>query len=236
MKKQKISIKLLLNDKIVGEANFINILKKDKLKHVFFYELSLHNALYIEKNNNIELEIWIGDSLHTNLTLLSIKDIEIAKDMVSFDSLFQGNTLLYKQDVLDIIKLWNEEENPKNWYRLTKKRKRTWLVSCLYWTGFGEKHQLNDKITIDGSAVKDVEGFYCHLGESFFGFRGYLGQDLDGLDDCVKMLNLSKTEQRVIEIFNINQLKNVLNNKRKDNLAIVLGIFEERNFILSVKS
>ncbi|MEY0320027.1 barstar family protein [Providencia stuartii] len=41
------------------------------------------------------------------------------------------------------------------------------------------------KIVIDCTHISDIPSLYCLLGEAFFGWKGYIGSNLDALDDSL---------------------------------------------------
>lgn len=77
----------------------------------------------------------------------------------------------------------------------SKKSKCTFLVIL----------QRHNSIVIakDEKAIQIVDqmiadkDFYCLLGEVFFGYRGYFGQDIEGLDDCFSEIYNHKTKPSV---------------------------------------
>jgi hypothetical protein len=62
--------------------------------------------------------------------------------------------------------------------------KRTWLRACLLWEC--NKTQPNSIINIPGLDILTEEDFYCYIGEAVWGYRGYIGQDLDGFYECLQ--------------------------------------------------
>ncbi|AVE44113.1 barstar family protein [Providencia stuartii] len=40
-------------------------------------------------------------------------------------------------------------------------------------------------MVIDCTHISDIPSLYCLLGEAFFGWKGYIGSNLDALDDSL---------------------------------------------------
>src|ERR1700741_3651560 len=91
-----------------------------------------------------------------------------------------------KQEITteDFLEHWRQGKSTLDWRQLTVKQKKEWLKACLSWTGLPGKKIKSFNYTIEGTQVNDDLDFYCLLGETFFGYRGYFGQDAYGFNDC----------------------------------------------------
>src|SRR5687768_8028141 len=89
-----------------------------------------------------------------------------------------------KEDITseNILDHWGQGKTSLDWRPLTIKGKREWLKACLSWTGLPRQRIPSFNYIIDGDQVTTDLDFYCLLGETFFGYRGYFGQDLHGFN------------------------------------------------------
>lgn len=124
-----------------------------------------------------------------------------------------------KQEITkaDILEHWRQGKSTLDWRRLTTiKEKREWLKACLSWTGLPEKKIKSFDYILEGNQVNSDLDFYCLLGETFFGYRGYFGQDSHGFNDCfVEIFMRTKNKETVekgakIKIKNPEQIKAVM--------------------------
>jgi hypothetical protein len=75
--------------------------------------------------------------------------------------------------------------------------------------------------------------FYCLLGETFFGYRGYFGQDFHGFNDCFSEIAIHEKTIVVVEkgarvtISNSEQFKKVLN---EEYFSDVIETFRKQGF------
>jgi hypothetical protein len=82
---------------------------------------------------------------------------------------------------------------------LTIKAKREWLKACLSMTGLPRKRIPSFNYIIDGNQVATELDFYCFLGETFFGYRGYFGQDSHGFNDCFSEIAIHENTKATVE-------------------------------------
>lgn len=61
---------------------------------------------------------------------------------------------------------------------------------------------------IDGNQVNSNLEFFCLLGETFFGYRGYFGQDSDGLNDCFSEIFSKTKDKELVETGTRIKIKN----------------------------
>ena len=128
----------------------------------------------------------------------------------------------------------------KNWTELDEEGQAAWLLACLHWSGIASQLEAKRELEIDGTKFITKEGFYCHLGEVFIGFRGYFGQDLDGLEDCIRSLANRRfnPEENKIKILHITQIQQTLDSESDEEnygrpySEIVWDIFRENGFEL----
>lgn len=138
----------------------------------------------------------------------------------------------------DILDHWGQGKTSLDWRPLTIKGKREWLQACLFWTGLPRQRIPSFCYTIDGNQVTTDLDFYCLLGETFFGYRGYFGQDSHGFNDCFSEIAIQEdTEQTVdkganVIIKNSRQLKEILTG---DIFAEIIKRFSAHGFTIDVE-
>jgi len=135
-----------------------------------------------------------------------------------------------KEDILDH---WKQGKSSLDWRPLTTiKEKREWLKACLSWTGLPDKKIKSFNYIVDGNQVNSDLDFYCLLGETFFGYRGYFGQDSHGFNDCFSEIFIhEKTENTVetgakVTIKNSGQIRDIL----QDEFQHIIESFKNKGF------
>lgn len=98
-----------------------------------------------------------------------------------------------------IVQHWEEGKTSLDWRPLTIREKREWLNACLFWTGLPRKKIPSFNYIIDGNQVATELDFYCLLGETFFGYRGYFGKDSHGFNDCFSEIAIHKNTSTTVE-------------------------------------
>jgi hypothetical protein len=137
----------------------------------------------------------------------------------------------------DILNHWGQGKTTLDWRPLTIKGKREWLKACLSWTGLPDDKIKSFEYILDGNQVASDSDFYCLLGETFFGYRGYFGQDGHGLNDCFSEIFI-KTKNKItvdkgakIKIKNSEQVKDVL----QDEFPYILESFRDKGFEIELE-
>jgi hypothetical protein len=138
----------------------------------------------------------------------------------------------------DILDHWGLGKTSLDWRPLTIKGKREWLKACLSWTGLPRKRIPSFNYIIDGNQVTTDLDFYCLLGETFFGYRGYFGQDSHGFNDCFSEISIHEgTKQTVgqganVVIKNSKQLMEILT---EDIFAEIIKVLSGHGFTIDVE-
>lgn len=100
-------------------------------------------------------------------------------------------------DGLSLWRRWCDESRPLvpgEWVPLSGARRRSWLrIAGSVWgvTGY-EARPGAGPARLDGRLVQDRTSFYLALGEAVAGPGGYVGSNLDALDDCLSMLDVRR--------------------------------------------
>lgn len=127
-----------------------------------------------------------------------------------------------------------------DWRQQPTQGRRQWLKACIQWTGLPKKQIHQDNYIIDGLQISDETDFYCLLGEVFFGYRGYFGQDLYGFEDCFCEIGLYEKEKTaesgsMLTIYHHFELAELLNTDLSDYFNIFLNILRDRGFEVVLK-
>jgi hypothetical protein len=137
----------------------------------------------------------------------------------------------------DILDHWRQGKTTLDWRPLTIKGKREWLKACLSWTGLPDKKIKSFNYILDGNQVTSDLDFYCLLGETFFGYRGYFGQDSYGFNDCFSEIYIKTKDKETvdkgakIQIKNSGQIKVVL----QDNFQYIIDSFRDKGFAIELE-
>ena len=127
----------------------------------------------------------------------------------------------------DILEHWRQGKSALDWRPLTTKVKRQWLRACLRWTGLPVSKIRSFSYVVDGNQVQSDVDFFCLLGEVFFGYRGYFGQDSEGFSDCFAEIFMKTNDKELAEkgakvnFKNTTQVKSVLH----DNFHYIVESF-----------
>lgn len=136
----------------------------------------------------------------------------------------------------DILEHWRQGKSRLDWRPLTIKEKSEWLKACLSWTGLPQKKIKSFDYNIDGNQVTQRSDFYCLLGETFFGYRGYFGQDSWGFNDCISEIRMTNSKEVVdkgakVIVKNSEQVKDVLG----DEFQFVMKSFQDNGFDIELR-
>lgn len=130
----------------------------------------------------------------------------------------------------DILEHWRQGKSTLDWRPMTIKGKREWLKACLSWTGLPDSKIKSHDYLLDGNQINSDLDFYCLLGEIFFGYRGYFGQDSYGLNDCFTEIFMTTKNKETVEkgvklkIKNSGQLREAL----QDNFEYIIESFRDK--------
>lgn len=124
--------------------------------------------------------------------LISEKEIDFSKINSGFFSVGYPPNLLTAR----IIKYWNRGGVEINWRDFaSEKERKCWLSACAAWSEcilYVDDLIPPDQINIDARCIMSKTDFYCAFGEAALGYRGYMGQCLDGFDECLGKLTAIK--------------------------------------------
>jgi RNAse (barnase) inhibitor barstar len=135
----------------------------------------------------------------------------------------------------DILNAWRHGDTKIDWRKLTtEKEKSEWLQACLSANGLPKEQITSFQWTIDGDHVTSDKDFYCLLGETFFGYGGYFGQDIEGFDDCFSEIYIHNKTKPVVEpgasvVFkNSSRLQEIL---EQHYLIQITEVFRKHGFV-----
>ncbi len=100
--------------------------------------------------------------------------------------------------IISILDAW-EKGIRINWRNLSGSYGPAWLSNCAKRGGENGwiQNYVSENVLISSAGLRSHEDFYCYLGESFFGYKGYAGRDLDGLRE---VLLANKNEKLVVSL------------------------------------
>ncbi|CAA0143702.1 hypothetical protein AQ1689_100075 [Tenacibaculum maritimum] len=113
---------------------------------------------------------------------------------------------IYQMLHYNILIDW-EKGNKIDWRDLSSiDEKEAWLLACFKWSGIYLGKLKASEFSLNFEDIESVVDFYCLLGETLFGYRGYIGMDMMGFDDCI---------QYIYKANNNHSTKLILKNYRK---------------------
>ena len=199
-----------------------------RLKDISFYQ----NQDLLEIKQNLFFKKVRSDAYLAQIELLDHAFFHSNHhDVVLFAS---DNSICNVNDLncyANIISSWNKGKT-LDWRNLSRQQRKIWLDACSDWQWTTQRHIHSDLI-VDCRKIIDISSLYCCLGEVFFGEKGYIGRNLDALDDC--LLDLQHANRTII-FQNSHQLLSVLNTPKNkalyqdDYVSILLVIFNKHGF------
>lgn len=176
----------------------LDILIYYKNKHIGsskFFKI-YHNRICLFESNfnkNVNYDLSFGSILEIRCTVnkilcdtfeIEVQKIKERQNIICYYGFFHFFPVGFNQFVYDLLYQWRKNDFTK-WETLSKSKKRLWIKACLYYSGI-PNFNIKDKIVkVDFSHMKDKVDMYIILGEAIIGTRGYFGQDLHGLQDCL---------------------------------------------------
>jgi hypothetical protein len=219
----------LSDDTLVAESSHMQIDQlPDSLCKLKLTRATSMNESRLKEDTNFYLEIRYGATSVTGFEIRTVKD-SIRVEDVCLEMFFEGNVsdFWYDQNLINILHGWDNGLYG-DWRMLNKVMRKVWLTAC-FLTRFPCLDILEEKVSFDCSVAQTETDFYCALGEALFGNKGYLGKNLNALDDS--LLEMRKKEKRMPEISfkNFSHLEKILNNaKMPDYTNILFEIFKSR--------
>ncbi len=227
-----LQIFLRYNEKLIGTASNIKIVGVTKKQQsIKLLNFTIISTISIKKNELLEIEVVFKNTVYSRLEFRVFRNLEVGPitSLTGYSDLS-----FYSQDVVDIFFAWGNKTK-LNWRNLTIKKKKGWLVACLYWSGVPKSIKQEINFTLDCLKVGSSTDFYCLLGETFVGERGYFGQNLDGLEDCISAIQIDKSSSPSIVFENFDRLKIILDKKMAKYTETVIEIFQSHGFNTIIK-
>ncbi len=199
-----------------------------RLKDISFYQ----NHDLLEIKQNLFFKKVRSDAYLAQIELLDYAFFHLNQhDVVLFAS---DNSICNVNDLncyANIISFWNKGRT-LDWRNLSRQQRKIWLDACSDWQLTTQRH-IHSNLLVNCSEIVDISSLYCCLGEVFFGEKGYIGCNLDALDDC--LLDLQHIHRTII-FQNSHQLFTVLNTPKNkalyqdDYVSILIEIFNKHGF------
>jgi len=141
----------------------------------------------------------------------------------------------------DILTHWQQRKSVIDWRQLSDKEKKHWLQACLHHSNLPTQINLGYSYILEGYGVNCKADFFCLLGETFFGYGGYFGQDLDGFDDCFVEISRKQSKDAIqsahttVTIKGYKELEEVLNETTPNYLSTAIEIMREHGLTVNLE-
>lgn len=176
-----------------------------------FFNVVATNAIKVKKGKVVELR-YVYNNIEIDVTQAQlVREIDLSaitrsNYLPAMFNIYDGTDLL----ALGIFRAWINGFSNFDWKDfVSEEKKRSWLRACLYWEKISQNNPVaREQIEIHGNQIICPEDLYCTLGENFFGYRGYIGQDLDGFDECLKAVVYNQNKKPQIKIYHHTDLEN----------------------------
>ncbi|MEY3443514.1 MAG: hypothetical protein RLZZ519_1795 [Bacteroidota bacterium] len=211
-----LQINLWMEGRVIGTAADVHVgSNRNGMQTVRLMGVTLVDSFGWPKGGELQVQIKLQDKEYERLHLSPVNAFQKVPQKPDWVAKYPATVIGPWFDPLEwaILRGWAKDgESTPNWTALGSRKKRAWNTACLHWSGIREEMDPLRQLLIDGSCVTSKVDLYCHLGEVFFGERGYMGQDLDGLHDCLISLgNRSKaTEDNRIIFRNLASMQKAL--------------------------
>ncbi len=206
---KKIDITIEFDSKEIAQSSFLEIQIKKGYYEIVFEKVEFTKDITLEKEEYLDLSINSrGYYLYCfENTIIKKGYYEIFSLKIDRDTYLEPyQTSFY----LSLIQSWINNEEKYAWRNLTNLRKKVWIEACLFWSGIQTVFIPEKEIFFESLEVNSERDLYCYLGELFFLDKGYLGQDLDGLEDCLRSFLRNESNNKVC-INNFSHLEKILN-------------------------
>jgi len=176
------------------------------------------NVNYTNKYNSV---------LHLVDFELYVTDIEKAFGGTNISGIVRPNSHFenYEQEIINVLNSWQKGIEIE-WDKLNTTEKHNYISCCGYWSGLTKKIPL-EKYRLDCSLIKEELDFFILLGEVLVGKRGYFGDYLYTLEDCLRELHNENQHHITLEFFNYEILKNSVGDSYFDD---IIKLFNRYNF------
>ncbi|MCD9586245.1 barstar family protein [Tenacibaculum maritimum] len=128
---------------------------------------------------------------------------------------------------------WKNNDKQYRWDNLGVRKRKLWLNACSSIKNTGNKHLISNTIYLHFKGLKTMLDFYCHFGDRCLGYKGYLGSNLDALDDMLLDLDSKSIEKTIFYLYDLDIFRSKMTQTReakKYNINYVdeiLKIFKE---------
>ncbi|CAA0202638.1 hypothetical protein [Tenacibaculum maritimum] len=229
---------------LIGTGYFKKIvnIKKDKFNDLMIElsNCSFKKKVQLSKGESIALKVNLTESQFDIINLILLEGIQISKAIKFKAKLNQSefNSFeLYSPSLYNFFLKWGNNYKI-DWRDLnTELEKEAWIRACSRLIDI-TKHKLNrKKYIIDFEYVNSLLDFYCLIGETFLGYKGYMGGDGNAFLDCLSFIRQNKNDDS--EIFVMFKNFHLINKRFKNNLDLlkefktnIIDDFENNGFII----
>jgi RNAse (barnase) inhibitor barstar len=217
--------------------DFFKILKKEK--HYIIYIKNLEEDLRWLLSEGSNYYISDGKFLFINFYMIE----NALNNNIDFQNLElkvsnESEIELYKDNFYaDLVYSWKNNETKYKWYNLSTLRKKIWLGACRDKFNIIPNGSVNNNIHVYFKLVKTMLDFYCHFGDVCLGYHGYMGSNLDALDDCLARLKASTKGNLTFVFHDFNAFKKQILSERKFKKydELIIDIFKSNKVSFEIK-
>jgi len=127
----------------------------------------------------------------------------------------------YDQELLNHISKYWIDKNQITWRNFSSENCKLYLKTSLLWSRVREGFRLKEHYFIRKNDVFNRDSFFINIGEQFVGERGYFGNGIDGMKDCLSNCEIEENTKLFIEDW--YSLKNILGDKYAHDTVKVLN-------------
>lgn len=239
---KKLSVKIFKENNYIGKALYVHIFpvqlkgRKDRFivellnLNLFFNETLLKNEVLSLQINLTENQFDVANIILDEPIVSSARirfTVKVDKNMCNYwesYSLFMYD--IFAKWINDIKLDWRDLSN--------ESEKKSWIRACGRNTDITRNTLSRKSYHIDLKEINSVIDFYCLIGESFFGYKGYMGGDGNAFSDCL-YLSVRNSEIQKFQIIFKNfslireQCKNDIDSVNEIRNFIIRN-FEDNNF------
>ncbi|CAA0179087.1 barstar family protein [Tenacibaculum maritimum] len=223
----------------LGDNRFDFYITNDEDINVKFdyFKIIKKNAHYIIHIKNLEKDVrsmlfegseyFISDGIYLMISFRVIKN-SLNEENVDFKNIkiivdSESSIQLYSNNFYaNLVYSWKKNESSYHWSDFKSEfKRRVWIYACSRLKSVNTEFISNGNIYIDLENINSESEMYCYLGEVFFGYRGYIGNNLSAFKDClldvkdvtnVKIIFRDKMKQtETAKKYNINYGDEILN-------------------------
>ncbi|MDR2011975.1 MAG: hypothetical protein LBQ20_02770 [Rhodanobacter sp.] len=197
----------------IGFEDYSGGNQKSGVRLVEFFNINLNKSKKIKSHSLLDFYYKFRDIEIDGFSASNIHDLDFSKTIDGYFSAMFNIDRGINGLKARIISSWLHGFSDIDWKNFdTPEKKRAWLGACLSWRSIINKTlDVNESkiITMPGDSIFCEEDFFCFLGKAVCGYRGYLGQDLDGFEKELSELSYNHGIKLKLKIEKIKFLRKI---------------------------